>query len=151
MTLRYFVIKGERGEHMWTFELGTTHESASGGLIPSARVHNIDVDNLDEAIENAVSELCAYIDWAPYVEDKEAPYVYSNTPGDGLTVGINSNVYATLKETLPAAGIDLSNMRVVINNSMEDIDITSEVTVTGNPYIYELYWKTPLRVYDTYD
>ena len=151
LTLRYFVIKGERGEHQWTLELGTTHEAADGGVIPSARVHRISVSNLDEAIENALSTLCGYIDWTPYVDDKEAPVVDSTVPADGTTVSIESNVYATLSEILPAAGIDLSNMQVILNNSMEDLDITNEVIITGDPYIYQLYWRPSLRVYDTYD
>jgi len=151
ITLRYFVIKGERGEHMWTLELGTTHEAADGSVIPAARVHRISVSNLDEAIENALSTLCGYIDWTPYVDDKEAPVVDSAEPADGTTVSIDSSVYVVLREILPAAGIDLSNLQVILNNSMEDIDITSEVRITGDPYIHELYWRPSLRVYDTYD
>ena len=152
LTLRYFVIKGERGEHQWTLELGTTHEAADGSVIPSARVHNISLSDLDEAIEEAVSRLCPYIDWTPYVIDKEAPHVDSYSPEDGeVDVKINRNIYITLKEILPAAGIDLSNMKIIMNNSMIDLDITSEIEVTGDPYVYQIYWKPSLRVYDTYD
>jgi len=151
LTLRYFVVKGYRGEHMWTLEVGTTHEAADGSIIPSARVHKIDTDNLDEAIEQAIAKLCVYIDWTPHVLDKEAPIVDSYSPINGSTVKINSNVYVTLREILPAAGIDLSNMKIYLNNSMQDIDITDEIEVTGDPYIYQIYWKPSLRVYDTYD
>jgi hypothetical protein len=152
LTLRYFVIKGERGKHMWTLEVGTTHEASDGSIIPSARVHNISMDNLDDAIEQAVSSLCTYIDWSPYVLDKEAPYVESHSPDDGETdVKINRNVYVTLKDFLPSAGIDLSSIKVYLHNSMVELDITSQVEITGDPYEYEIYWRPPYRIYDTYD
>ncbi len=55
ITLRYFVIKGERGEHMWVLEIGTTHLDAGGNDISAAKIHTISADNLDEVIEDALA------------------------------------------------------------------------------------------------
>jgi hypothetical protein len=65
-------------------------------------------------------------------------------------VSIGSNISLVLKDYLPSAGIDLSNAKVVLNNSMTDFDITSEVQVEGDPYEYTIRWNTPMRVYSRY-
>lgn len=151
ITLRYFVIKGEKGEHMWTLEIGTTHLDASGNKISPKRVHNISAINLDEVIEDATSELCTLIDWSPLLIDKWAPYISSNYPESGSTVPISANLYVTVEDKIPAAGIDLSNMKVYLNNGTTTFDITSEVETNGDPYKYDLKWIQTRRVYDTYD
>lgn len=151
ITLRYFVIKGEEGEHMWTLEVGTTHEDINGDSISAKKVHNISAKNLDEVIETALADLCSQIDWTPLVDDNEAPLVDNFLPtGDEVSIG--SDIRIIIKDELPSAGIDLSNMKIILNNSMQDFDITSEVeTVDAYYNEYELKWVTPLRVYNTYD
>ena len=151
MTLRYFVVKGEEGEHMWVLEIGTTHPDINGDPISAKKFHHISAEDLDELIEDALSDLCSQIDWTPFVSDVDAPYVDYLCPEDGTTVSIGSNIYMTIKELLPAAGIDLTDLKVTLNNSMTEFDITSEVDITGDPYEYKLKWVTPMRVYDTYD
>jgi len=151
ITLRYFVIKGEEGEHMWTLEIGTTHEDMDGDSISAKKVHNISAGNLDEVIETALADLCSQIDWTPLVDDKEAPLVDNFLPS-GTDVSIGSNIRIIIKDELPSAGIDLSNMKIILNNSMVDFDISGEVQIVDAYYNeYELKWVTPLRVYETYD
>jgi hypothetical protein len=151
ISLRYFVIKGEEGEHLWTLEIGTTHEDINGNDISAKKIHNISAGNLDEVIEGALADLCSQIDWTPLVADKGAPFVDNFSPS-GSDVPITSDVNIILKDKLPSAGIDLSNMKVILNNSTQDFDITSEVEVIDAYYNeYKLKWTTPLRVYNTYD
>jgi len=151
ITLRYFVIAGEKGRHMWTLEIGTTHTDINGDNISASRVHGISASNFDEVIEESVSSLCAQIDWSPLSVDAASPYVDIATPVDGTTVPIRSDVYIKIKDKLPSSGIDLSNMKIVLNTGEADFDITSEVTIEGDPYEYELYWSPPLRVYERYE
>jgi len=80
ITLRYFVIKGEEGEHMWTLEIGTTHKDIDGDPISAKKIHRVSANNLDQVIEEATGDLCSQIDWAPLVEDKEAPFVDNFSP-----------------------------------------------------------------------
>jgi len=151
ITLRYFVIKGEAGEHMWTLEIGTTHEDMNGDSISAKKIHNISAENLDEVIETALADLCSQIDWTPLVDDKEAPLVDNFLPS-GTDVSIGSDIRIIIKDGLPSAGIDLSNMKIILNNSMQDLDISGEVQIVDAYYNeYELKWVTPLRVYETYD
>jgi hypothetical protein len=151
ITLRYFVIVGEKGRHMWVLEIGTTHPDINGDAISAAKVHTISASNFDVVIENAVSSLCAQIDWSPLSDDKISPYVDIATPAGGTTVPIQSDVYIKIKDKLPSSGIDLSTMKIVLNTGETDFDITSEVTIKGDPYVYELYWAPPLRVYERYE
>lgn len=151
ITLRYFVIKGEEGEHMWTLEIGTTHKDIDGDTISAKKIHRVSAGSLDQVIEEATADLCSQIDWTPLVEDKEAPYVDSVSPIDGSVALITSNIEMVIKEKLPSAGIDLFSIKVMLNNSMTDFDITGGVIVEGDPYEYKFKWITPLRVYDRYD
>lgn len=150
ITLRYFVVLGEQGEHKWVLEIGTTYKDASGNDIPSKKINNISTENLDIIIEEAVADMCSNIDWSPLVADKSVPYVDSYYP-EGGSVSIGSNIFMVIKDKLPSAGIDVSNMNITLNNSMQDFDITSDVNVTGDPYEYTLRWNPLLRVYSRYD
>ena len=151
ISLRYFVIKGAEGEYVWTLEIGTTHLDANGDPITTQRVHNISADDLDEVIETAVAEMCKVIDWSPLVEDRRAPYVSDVYPGDTINVPVGFSAKINLADNLPSAGIDLSNMKITLNNGTMNFDITGEVSTKGDPYEYELRWVPPIRVYDTYD
>lgn len=140
ITFRYFVIKGVEGDHVWTLEIGTTYPDINGVNISPVRIHSISASNFDEVIEDAISSLCAQIDWSPLHDDKSAPYVSYVSP-QGSNVSIASNLYITLADYLPSAGIDLSNMKVILNNGVLDFDITSELNVEGDPYEYNLMWS----------
>lgn len=151
ITLRYLVSAANRGDHIWVLEIGTTYPDADGNAISARKKHVISVEDLDELIEDTVSEMCALIDWSPFVPDSEAPYVADVIPSDSTDVPITSNVYFTIRDYLPAAGIDLSGIKVILNNGTQDFDITSEIETTGDPYEYVVKWTPPLRVYSTYE
>ena len=148
--MRYFVVLGEKGDHKWVLEIGTTYKDKDDNSIPSKKIHNISTESLDSAIEEAVSDMCVNIDWLPLVPDKKPPYVDSYGP-EGSSVPIGSNIFMIIKDKLPSAGIDISNMKITLNNSMQDFDITSEVDITGDPYLYTVRWSPVLRVYSRYD
>lgn len=149
ISLRYFVIKGEKGEHFWTLDIGTTH-SGIGGVKMNRKIHNVSADDLDGVIENVLSDFSSNIDWEPLVDDNEAPYVLSFSPvGDDASIG--SSVFITVKEDLPSSGIDLSDMKIIFNNGVSEFDITSEVDIRGDPYEYLIKWNPVDRVYDYYD
>ncbi len=150
ITLRYIGVKSEGGAFTWVLEIGTTYLDASGDDISAAKIHNVSVEDLDEIIEDALAGLCVQIDWSPLVQDKEPPYVDSVTP-TGSGVSLYSDVVLVLKDLLPSAGIDISNLKVTLNNSMTDFDITSEVVIEGDPYGYTLKWAPAIRVRNTYD
>ncbi len=152
ITFRYFVIKGTRGEYMWTLEIGTTHPDINGDSISPARVHNISAEDVNEIIEEALAGLCAQVDWTPLMVDRYAPHVDYTNPIDGETdASLGTIVTIRLKDRLPSAGIDLSNMKIILNNEVQDFDITSEVTIEGDPYEYILRWEPELRVQSRYE
>lgn len=151
VTLRYLVPAGEHGDHKWVLEIGTTYSGSSGDSIVPKKIYLTSLNNLDEVIEYNTIELCKQIDWGPFVDDKDAPYVYSSYPSDGASnVPITSSVEIIIKELLPSSGIDLSNMKVTLNNGMTNIDITSDIDVGGDPYEYSIKWAPSKVVYDTY-
>ena len=141
--LRYFVVKDDRdGDQKWVLEIGTTH-SGSDGITPLVKkIHNISAEDFNEVLEDALSELCSEIDWSPFIKDGEPPYLVSVSPTGGNTP-IGSNVYLKIKEELPSSGIDLSNIKIMLNNGTVDFDITGEIEVTGDPYDYDIRWSPP--------
>jgi hypothetical protein len=144
------VLKSSYGDHKWVLEIGTTYLDASGNELSPKFTHTVSVEDLDEAIESSIAQLCALIDWSPLVIDKEAPYVYQSTP-TGSGISIFSNIGFIIGDALPSAGIDISNMKVILNNSMTDIDITNELIVDEYFNQYTFIWSPPLRVFSTYD
>jgi len=146
ITLQQQVLKGSEGEPIWTAEINTLEPAAIGGQLKSKYLHLRTLENLDKEIEKAVSELCDQIDWSPLLSDRRAPYVDSYSPLEDSGVDIDSSVELVIKESLPAAGIDVDSISV----TFDDVDITDEITITGDPYEYTVKWKPSTIVYETH-
>lgn len=146
ITLQQQVLKGSEGEPIWTAEINTLEPSVSGTQLKSKYLHLRTLNNLDEEIGKATSELCEQIDWSPLLTDRRAPYVDSYVPEEGLGVDIDGSVEIVIKESLPAVGIDMDSISVVFDG----VDITDEVTITGDPYEYTLKWKPSTIVYEAH-
>lgn len=130
------------GEPQWIIELATDEPHKNGGIIPPEYINLTSLNNLDEEIEKAVEIISAKIDWEPLEEDLRPPFVESCSPSD-YEVSIESRIEISLKDLLPAAGIDISSIQMTING----FDVTSELGITGDPYSYKIKWNPPIRVY----
>ena len=150
VSFRCFVAKSSGGDHIWTLELGTTSLDKDGKKINPVRIHNINVDSLDTLISENLSIIADQIDWSPLLTDKECPEVVSTIPiGDG--VGLGSSVVIELKDVLPASGLDLSEMKILLDIGSTVFNITDECVVTGDPYRYKIKWDPRIRVNRTYN
>ena len=140
------------GESKWVMEVATTYPSSSGTKILPRYIDVFDksITNIDQVIENSVSEIATEINWAPFVVDNTTPCVIKTVPEDNTTVDINSNIYMGIKDTAPSAGIDMSSAKIIINNGAQDFDITSECKITGTPFYFNIEWVPPMREYRTY-
>lgn len=143
-TFKQFVLKGKDADHKWVLEVGTTYPASDGGVVPTKVVYDVTEGTLDAEIEKAVSELCTYIDWLEFEEDNEAPRLVSVSPY-GTDVIAESLVTFNIQENLPSAGMNLSDMKVTLNNGVLDFDITEQVEVSGDPYDYKITWKNPFN------
>ena len=149
VTIKQYILKGEEGDEKWVLEIGTTYPDADGNFILPRYVHLVTLDNLDAVIEEKVAEMCELIDWGTLENDIDAPYVDSYMPAETTDVSLQTAVQAIIKEALPSSGMDLSNMKITLDNGTTTFDITNEVVVKGDPYEYTLTW-TPVRVSNTY-
>lgn len=150
VSLVEYVLTGTEGDSKWTLEIGTTYPSASGTVIPPKIIHPVSEANIDKEIQAAVSDMCSYIDWTVLEDDNDPPILLSALPV-GQDIRIRSQVEVIVKDNLPSSGIDLSEMRVVLNNGVQDFDITNDVVVLGNPFKYWISWKPDQVVYKRYD
>lgn len=153
ITLRSFVDVSSEGNPIWTLEIGTVEKDKYGKSIPPSRLHIVpdESTNFDGIIEQGVSKIAKVIDWSPKQIDVTPPECFDITPIPGSSdVSIFTNVHMRILDSIPSTGIVLDNMKVTINNGLEDFDITSEVVVTGDPYEYFLVWKPKLRIFSTY-
>ena len=150
VSLVEYVLTGEEGDSKWTLEVGTTYPSASGTAILPKIIHSVSEDNIDDEVQTAVSELCSHIDWTVLEDDNEPPILLSTLPA-GQNVNIKSQVEVAVMDDLPSSGIDLSEMKVILNNGVQDFDITGDVNVVGNPFKYRILWQPEQVVYSRYD
>lgn len=145
ITFTQVVPMGSEGEAIWVVEVATDEPHKNGGDIPPEFVNLTTLNNLDQEIEKAVEIISAKIDWTPLEEDIRPPYVESRSPS-GYEVSIDSVVEVVLKDILPAAGIDINSIQMTIN----DVDVTSDLEIKGDPYEYTVKWVPFMRVLDEY-
>jgi len=146
-----FVTTDSDGDPIWVLETATTYPSASGSeILPTYINKATEFENLDEAVAEAVSEIAKQIDWLPLVDDTAPPYVTEVRPTVS-GVSIASNIYIDIQEDAPSAGIDLSEMKVILNNGTIDIDITDDCITTGNPFMYNIHWEPSERLTRHYE
>lgn len=143
LNLKNYVLKGEESLGcQWVLEIGTTTLSSTGDKIKPGYIHKIQFDTIEQEIEKVISDLCSSIDWTEFDEDKYPPVVKSFYP-DNISVIPKSVIKFNIVEESPSSGIDLSNMKVLLNNGDVDFDITSELSISGDPYDYTFVWIPP--------
>lgn len=152
VTLPKYVIKGhDDGDPRWLLEVATTYLSASGTKIRPEFIDTVENGaNMDKLIETAVANIASQIDWEPFVEDTDTPYVTTTIPSSVGEVPIHSNVYIDITDDVPSAGVDLSEVQIIVNNGTQDFDVTGDCNITGDPFNFNIAWKPPLRQYSTY-
>ncbi len=148
ITFRQIVNKGEEGEPVWLIEIGTVEPHKTGGIIPPVFIHYTTSSNLDAAIKEATEKIAEQIDWENLITDLRPPFViYSFPEIDRVKkVGIYTSVIVDIQDILPAAGVDPNSIEVTVN----DIDVSNEISLEGDPYQYRIRWDPKVRVYDYY-
>jgi len=144
VTFRQLINKGEEGEAVWLIEVVTSepHKDGMGDILPEY-VHYTEDQNLDVAINEATERIAAQVDWIPLTGDLRPPFVIDYEPKMSV-VSIHSNVAVVIEDIFPAAGIDLDSIEVVINN----LDVTDEIKLTGDPFQYNITWIPTVRIFD---
>lgn len=152
VNIHQFCVNVDAANPAWMLGVATTVPSASGLAIAPKYINLAEeFNNIDSAIAEGVAKIASEIDWGDLLEDKEAPYILSNIPESGDTASIESNVYINIKDDMPSAGIDLTDLNVRIDNGTSAFDITDECIVEGDPFCYKIKWSPPVRNYCTYD
>jgi hypothetical protein len=146
LTFQQVVPKGAEGEPIWVVEVGTNEPHKDGGSIPPEYIHLVDIDNLDKAVKVVAERISKKINWEPLIEDTEPPFVDEVSPSE-YNVSIYQDIQAVIKEKLPAAGIDIDTIQMTVN----DIDVTDELQINGDPYEYRVRWVPGLRFFQQED
>jgi hypothetical protein len=147
VTFNYVVPKNNEGEPIWVVELATYEKDVSGNSIPPEYITVVSLDNIDQEIQNSAAIISDKVDWGALLEDRRSPTVVSHSPTtNAVNVDIYQNVIINLIDIFPSEGIDINS----INISVNDIDVTSEIVITGNPYNYTIMWKPDVRILTTY-
>jgi hypothetical protein len=131
-----------KGEEIYTLELGTTASGIYTADIPPTYIDSVSLNNIEKEIEKALAILSSQIDWGTLDIDRYSPFIsYFSPTGDN--VPIKSKIIIQVTDDLPSSGVDLSDMRVLLNNGEVDFDITNELKITGNPYSFNIEWLPP--------
>ena len=143
ITYRQIVPKGGEGEAIWVIEIATDEPHVTtSGTIPPYFITVTDELNLDVEIEKAVSEISKQVDWEPLSSDNNPPSVVSVFP-DTYIQEIVDNEYVSIVDRHPSYGIDIDSIEMTVNG----IDETSRLIITGDEYEYKVEWRPPARVY----
>lgn len=148
ITFRKLTNKGMEAEPVWLIQIATVEPHKDGGSIPPIFIHLVTLDNLNLEISNATEKISSQIDWGVLDEDTRAPLVSILRPYNNMeSVDIMSDVVFYIEDLFPATGVDISSIKISVNN----MDVTDEVVITGDPYKYMVVWKPFKRVFDYYD
>lgn len=145
ITFRQVANKQNNGDAVWLIEIGTIEPDKDGKAIKPIFIHTTPSMNIDAAIKKATEEIAKQVNWGTLLVDLRPPFVTHFSPGaKEKIVSINSNVVIDIKDILPAAGINPDSIEVIVN----DIDVSEEISIDGDPYEYRVRWGPKIRVYD---
>lgn len=147
ITFRKITNRDERGEPTWLIHIGTEEPHKNGGSISPVFIHLATLENLNLEIDQATEEIAAKVDWGVLKKDTRPPQICVVEPsGDMENVSIMSNVIFDIDDLLPTAGIDLDSIKVSVNG----MDVTDSLEITGDPYSYRVVWKPFKRMLNYY-
>lgn len=148
ITFRKITNKDMMGEPVWLVQIATKEPHKAGGIIVPVFIHLASLKNLNLEIDRATEKIAAQVDWGTLREDLRPPIISLVDPVENgmANVDIMSNVVFDVEDLLPAAGIDINSIRVSVNG----IDVTEQIDITGDPYQYRVIWKPFKRVLDYY-
>jgi len=135
--------KNNEGDAIWVVELHTDEPDINGDSIRPVFINDISSVLLDEEVSKATAIIAAQVDWSPLSDDVREPILEYISPAE-YEVSIDSFLEMEIKDMLPSAGIDVNSIEMTLN----DIDVTNELEITGDPYRYKIKWSTFLRIYD---
>lgn len=144
ITYKQIVPKGNEGEAIWVIEVATDEPHiTTSGTIPPYHITVSDELDLDLEIEKAVADISRQVDWEPLADDTRPPFVTDVNPDTYITP-IQENVFVTITDLHPSQGIDIDSIEMIVN----DIDVTSDLRITGDEFEYQVEWRPPSRVYE---
>jgi hypothetical protein len=148
ITFRKLTNKEERAEPVWLVHIATEEPHKNGGDITPSFIHLASLKNLNLEIDRATEKIAAQVDWGELREDLRPPMVSLVEPIENgmVNVGIMSNIIFDIEDLLPAAGIDIDSIKVSVNG----MDVTNELDITGDAYKYRVTWKPFKHVLDYY-
>lgn len=118
------------GDGSWLLIAETNEQDTNGVKIQPEFVNLVTTGTVHLEIEAALGRIGSQVDWGTLEADNRPPRLVEITPAlDQITdVPITSNIVFRLEEALPAAGIDLSTLRVTLNG----FDVTGDTELRGN-------------------
>ena len=147
ITYKQVVPKNNEGEAIWVIEIATDEPHiTTSGTIPSYYIDVTDELDLDLEVEKAVAAISKQVDWEPLATDTRAPFVNSVHP-DTYIQKMQENVKIGIIDLHPSYGIDIDSIEMTVNG----IDVTDDLRISGDEFEYEVEWRPPSRVYSQID
>ena len=131
------------GDGSWILIVATTEPDINGDPIDPEFINVVGSGTVHLELEAAIGRIGSQVDWGAIQPDTNPPKLVEITPALDQTtnVPITSNIVVRLKESLPAAGIDLSTVKITLN----DFDVTSDVEFRGNIFDLTTIYR-PTRI-----
>ncbi len=128
------------GDGSWILIAATTEPDIDGNPIDPEFINVVTTGTVHLEIESALGRIGKQIDWGAVQPDIHPPKIREITPPLDKTtdVSILSDIVVRLEEPLPAAGIDLSTVKLTLNG----IDITNDLELRGNIFDLTVIYRT---------
>lgn len=139
------------GDSIWILTVATTEPDSSGNPIATEIVNVVSEETLHKEIEAAIGRIGNKVDWGDLEDDTQAPKLIELTPSLNQTtdVPITSNIQFRLQDPLPAAGLNLDTLNVVMNDFpivTSGVTVSGfDVTLRGNVFDFEVVFR-PTRI-----
>ena len=127
----------------WILIAATTELDISGNAINPEFINVVTTGTVHLEIEAALGRIGSQIDWGVIKPDTRPPQLVEITPALNQTtnVSIFSNIIVRLQDAVPAAGIDLSTLKLTVIG----FDITPNVELRGNIFDLTAIYR-PTRI-----
>lgn len=144
VTYKQVVPKGNEGEAIWVIEVATEEPHiTTSGTIPPYHINLSEELDLDLEMEKAIAYISRQVNWEPLSTDDRPPFITSVQP-DTYLQRIQQNVIVHVTDLHPSYGIDIDSIEMTVNG----LDVTNDLRITGDEYEYIVEWRPPARVHE---
>jgi hypothetical protein len=131
------LVQTNDGELVYLIVLHAGARAINGRQVEPVYINNVTKSTILLELQKGLALLAEQIDWGVLEDDTIPPQIVNMYPkSNQKNVSIDSNVYLTLRDPFPASFIDLSTLKLLVNN----IDVSGSIKTRERSNEVKLEW-----------